>query len=75
MISLTLVTFTSSAVLPSRMQIEDSVIAHFLFGCHVGNLASVRRNLDPAELSNTKDESGNTGLVLAAEVGHLEIVK
>ena len=73
MISLTLV--NSSAGSPSRMQIEDSVIAHFLFGCHVGNLASVRRNLDPAELSNTKDESGNTGLVLAAEGGHLEIVK
>ena len=57
------------------MQIEDSVIAHFLFGCQVGNLASVKRNLDPAELSNTKDESGNTGLVLAAGAGHTETVK
>eukprot|EP00092_Neocalanus_flemingeri_P025801 GFUD01027967.1.p1 GENE.GFUD01027967.1~~GFUD01027967.1.p1 ORF type:complete len:592 (+),score=185.21 GFUD01027967.1:32-1807(+) len=57
------------------MQIEDSVIAHFLFGCHVGNFASVKRNLDPAELSNTKDDDGNTGLVLAAEIGHVEIVK
>eukprot|EP00092_Neocalanus_flemingeri_P071949 GFUD01088459.1.p1 GENE.GFUD01088459.1~~GFUD01088459.1.p1 ORF type:complete len:564 (-),score=177.63 GFUD01088459.1:118-1809(-) len=57
------------------MQIEDSVIAHFLFGCHVGNFASVKRNLDPAELSNTKDDEGNTGLVLAAEIGHVEIVK
>ena len=75
MISLTLVNFTSSAVSPSRMQIEDSVIAHFLFGCNVGNLASVRRNLDPAELSNTKDESGNTGLVMAAQGGHLEIIQ
>ena len=57
------------------MQIEDSVIAHFLFGCQVGNLASVMRNLDPAELSNTKDEAGNTGLLLAAAKGHLEVVQ
>ena len=57
------------------MQIEDSVIAHFLAGCQVGSLASVRRNLDPAELSNTKDEAGNTGLVLAARAGHLEVVR
>ena len=57
------------------MQIEDSVIAHFLFGCHVGNLASVKRNLDPAELSNTKEELENTGLALAAAAGHTEIVK
>lgn len=57
------------------MQIEDSVIAHFLVGCQLGSLASVRRNLDPAELSNTKDEDGNTGLVLAAGAGHLEVVR
>ena len=57
------------------MQIEDSVIAHFLVGCQVGSLASVRRNLDPAELSNTKDRGGNTGLVLTAGAGHTEIVR
>ena len=57
------------------MQIEDSVIAHFLAGCQVGNLASVKRNVDPAELVTTRDGRGNTGLMLAAGKDYIQIVK
>merc|ERR1719397_2065014 len=55
--------------------IEDSVIEHFLYGCKAGNISSVRRNLDPAELTSTRDNCGNTGLCLAAAAGHKEIVR
>jgi len=56
------------------MQVQDSVADSFLRACKSGNLASVQRNSDQAELSNTRDRHGNTGLILAAEYGQANVV-
>lgn len=56
------------------MQVQDSVANSFLRACKSGNLASVQRNSDQAELSNTRDRHGNTGLILAAEYGQANVV-
>ena len=81
-----------------NLQVQDSVADSFLRACKSGNLASVQRNSDQAELSNTRDRwgfssswletedlksyqtlvwprHGNTGLILAAEYGQVNIVR
>jgi len=56
------------------MQVQDSVADSFLRACKSGDLASVQRNSDQAELTATTDRHGNTGLILAAEYGQANIV-
>jgi len=56
------------------LQVQDSVSESFLRACKTGSLSGVQRNFDQAEMSNTRDRHGNTGLILAAEYGQDNIV-